>query len=110
PHPMYKNLTVHTSSIEMSTENGSYARAVFAGEVFQIQVNENNRNWKAVYVRHGDFITIYMNLSSVNVVKGQKVSIKQKLGTIHTDTSGSTTMKFAVLQNTTYLNPELWLN
>jgi murein hydrolase activator len=110
PHPIYKNLTVHNSSIEISTEKGSSARAVFAGEVFQIQVNENNRNWKAVYVRHGDFITIYMNLSSVNVVKGQKVSIKQKLGTIHTDTSGSTTMKFAVLQNTTYLNPELWLN
>lgn len=110
PHPIYKNLTVHNSSIEISTEKGASARAVFAGEVFQIQVNENNRNWKAVYVRHGDFITIYMNLSSVNVVKGQKVSIKQKLGTIHTDSSGSTTMKFAVLQNTTYLNPELWLN
>jgi septal ring factor EnvC (AmiA/AmiB activator) len=110
PHPIYKNLTVHNSSIEISTEKGSAARAVFAGEVFQIQVNENNRNWKAVYVRHGDFITIYMNLSSVNVVKGQKVNIKQSLGTIHTDTSGSTTMKFAVLQNTTYLNPEFWLN
>jgi septal ring factor EnvC (AmiA/AmiB activator) len=110
PHPIHKNLTVHNSSIEISTEKGSSARAVFAGEVFQIQVNENNRNWKAVYVRHGDFITIYMNLSSVNVVKGQKVTIKQKLGTIHTDNSGSTTMKFAVLQNTTYLNPELWLN
>ena len=63
PHPIYKNLTVHNSSIEISTEKGSSARAVFAGEVFQIQVNENNRNWKAVYVRHGDFITIYMNLS-----------------------------------------------
>ena len=110
PHPVHKNVTVHNSSIEISTEKGSAARAVFAGEVFQIQVNENNRNWIAVYVRHGDFITIYMNLSSVNVVKGQKVSIKQKLGTIHTDNSGSTTMKFAVLQNTTYLNPELWLN
>ena len=110
PHPVHKNLTVHNSSIEISTEKGASARAVFAGEVFQIQVNDNNRNWKAVYVRHGDFITIYMNLSSVSVVKGQKVSIKQKLGTIHTDNSGSTTMKFAVLQNTTYLNPELWLN
>lgn len=110
PHPIHKNVVVHNSGIEIETEKGATARAIFAGEVFQIQVNENNKNWKAVYVRHGDFITIYMNLSSVSVVKGQKVSIKQSLGTIHTDNSGSTTMKLAVLQNTTYLNPELWLN
>jgi murein DD-endopeptidase MepM/ murein hydrolase activator NlpD len=51
-----------------------------------------------------------MNLSSVNVVKGQKVSIKQKLGTVNTDSSGETTMKFAVMQNQVSLNPELWIN
>lgn len=110
PHHKYKNLTVNSSSIEISTERGSSARAIFAGEVFQIQINENNKNWKAVYVRHGDFITIYMNLSSVSVVKGQKVSIKQKLGTVNTDSSGETTMKFAVMQNQISLNPELWIN
>ena len=57
-----------------------------------------------------DFITVYLNLSSVSVSKGQKVSIKQNIGRIHTDASGKAVIKFLVLQNTTTLNPTAWLN
>lgn len=108
PHPVHKNLTIHNSGVEISTKPGASARAVFGGEVLQVQVISANN--KAVYIQHGDFITVYLNLSSVNVSKGQKVSIKQNIGKIHTDSSGSAVIKFLVLQNTTTLNPESWLN
>jgi septal ring factor EnvC (AmiA/AmiB activator) len=108
PHPVHKNLTVHNSGIEITTEAGASARAVFAGEVLQVQVISANN--KAVYIQHGDFITVYLNLSSVSVSKGQKVSIKQNIGRIHTDASGKAVIKFLVLQNTTTLNPTSWLN
>lgn len=108
PHPVHKNLTVHNSGVEISTKTGASARAVFGGEVLQVQVISANN--KAVYIQHGDFITVYLNLSSVSVSKGQKVSLKQTIGKIHTDTSGNTVIKFLVLQNTTTLNPESWLN
>jgi septal ring factor EnvC (AmiA/AmiB activator) len=108
PHPVHKNLTIHNSGVEISTEPGSSARAVFGGEVLQVQVISANN--KAVYIQHGDFITVYLNLSSVSVTKGQKVSIKQNIGKIHTDSSGKAVIKFLVLQNTTTLNPEAWLN
>lgn len=108
PHPVHKNLTIHNSGVEISTEPGSSARAVFAGEVLQVQVISANN--KAVYIKHGDFITVYLNLSSVSVAKGQKVNIKQNIGKIHTDSSGKAVIKFLVLQNTTTLNPEAWLN
>lgn len=108
PHPIHKNLTIHNSGVEISTEPGSSARAVFAGEVLQVQVISANN--KAVYIKHGDFITVYLNLSSVSVSKGQKVNIKQNIGKIHTDSSGKAVIKFLVLQNTTTLNPEAWLN
>lgn len=108
PHPIHKNLTIHNSGVEISTEPGSSARAVFGGEVLQVQVISANN--KAVYIQHGDFITVYLNLSSVSVSKGQKVSIKQSIGQIHTDSSGKAVIKFLVLQNTTTLNPESWLN
>ena len=108
PHPVHKNLTIHNSGVEISTEPGSSARAVFGGEVLQVQVISANN--KAVYIQHGDFITVYLNLSSVSVSKGQKVTIKQNIGKIHTDSSGSAVIKFLVLQNTTTLNPETWLN
>ena len=108
PHPVHKNLTIHNSGVEISTEPGSSARAVFGGEVLQVQVISANN--KEVYIQHGDFITVYLNLSSVSVTKGQKVSIKQNIGKIHTDSSGKAVIKFLVLQNTTTLNPEAWLN
>lgn len=108
PHPAYPDLTVHNSGVEITTEPGSTARAVFSGTVLQVQVISANN--KAVYVQHGDYITVYLNLSSVNVGKGDKVSAKQSLGRIHTNSSGKAVMKFLVLQNTTTLNPQSWIN
>lgn len=108
PHPSYPDLTVHNSGVEITTESGSNARAVFAGEVLQVQViNANN---KAVYIQHGDYITVYLNLSNVAVGKGDKVTAKQSIGRIHTNSSGKSVMKFLVLQNTTTLNPQSWIS
>lgn len=108
PHPVHKNLIIHNSGIEIETTAGATARAVFGGEVLQVQVIAANN--KAVYIQHGDFITVYLNLASVSVVKGQKITIKQNIGQIHTNAAGKSVIKFLVLQNTTTLNPELWLD
>jgi septal ring factor EnvC (AmiA/AmiB activator) len=107
PHPVFKSLTVHNSGIEISTENGASARAVFAGEVTQVQLITPVK--KAVVIKHGDFFTVYQNLSSVNVQAGDKVSAKQSLGKIRTDGDGRTVLKFVVSQNSTYFNPTTWL-
>jgi septal ring factor EnvC (AmiA/AmiB activator) len=108
PHPVFKTLIVHNSGVEISTESGSNARAVFSGEVTQVQLITPLK--KAVIVKHGDFFTIYQNLSSVNVQVGDKVSAKQSLGKIRTDGEGKTILKFMVSQNTTYFNPTTWLS
>jgi len=106
--PIHKNVTHLNSGIEIAALPGSIARAVFDGEVLQVQVVQGSK--KAVFIRHGDFITIYQNLDSVNVSVGDKVSIKQPIGHIVTDSSGKAVIKFLVLQNTTTLNPEQWLS
>lgn len=108
PHPIHKNLTTHNSGVEITTQPGAYARAVFGGKVIQVQAIYANNY--AVYIRHGDYITLYMNIESLNVSVGDKVSIKQKLGKIHTNSDGKTTMKFIITQNTTTLNPSSWLS
>jgi septal ring factor EnvC (AmiA/AmiB activator) len=108
PHPVFKTLEVHNSGIEISTESGASARAVFAGEVTQVQQISPLK--KAVSVKHGDFFTIYQNLSSVNVQVGDKVSAKQSLGKIRTDADGRTVLKFLVSQNSTLFNPTSWLS
>jgi septal ring factor EnvC (AmiA/AmiB activator) len=108
PHPVQPTLTIHSNGVEITTESGSSARAVFAGEVMLIQVLSPIN--KAVYIRHGDFITVYQNLSTVSVNKGDKVGLKQTIGSIRTNEStGKTAIKFSVLQNDSFLNPQSWL-
>lgn len=107
-HPVYKSLVVHNSGVEITTENGSNARAVFGGEVTKvIKISPLNI---AVFIRHGDYFTVYQNLSSVSVSVGDKVTIKQSLGKIRTNADGKTILKFMISQNTTYNNPATWLN
>ena len=108
PHPVYKTLTVHNSGVEITTESGSSARAVFGGEVTKvIKLSPLNI---AVFIQHGDYFTVYQNLTTVNVSVGDKVTIKQTLGKIRTNgDTGKTILKFLILQNTTYNNPASWL-
>ena len=108
-HPLFNTITVHNSGVEITTDRGASARAVFGGEVTSVIVLSPVN--KAVMIQHGDYFTVYQNLSSVNVSKGDKVSIKQSIGKVRTNgETGKTVIKFLILQNTTYNNPEGWLS
>lgn len=106
-HPVYKTLVIHNSGLEFTTDSGGQARAVFGGTVASVIIISPVN--KLVMLQHGDFFTIYQNLSSVSVSKGDKVSIKQSLGKIRSNGEGKTILKFAITQNTTYANPRAWL-
>ena len=109
PHPIYKSLTIHNSGVEITTDQGSSARAVFDGVVTSVIVLSPVN--KAVMIQHGDFFTVYQNLSSVSVSKGDKVTRKQNVGKVRTSgETGKTVLKFLILQNTTYNNPASWLS
>ena len=108
PHPVYKSLTIHNSGLEITTDAGASARAVFGGEVTRVIVISPIN--KAVCIQHGDFFTIYQNLGAVYVNAGDKVTTKQAIGKIRTNAEGKTVIKFMISQNTTYTNPAGWLN
>ncbi len=107
-HPVYKTLVIHNSGLEFSTVAGANARAVFEGVVSSVIIISPVN--KLVMIQHGDFFTIYQNLTSVNVSKGDHVTIRQTLGKIRTSGEGKTILKFAITQNTTYANPRSWLS
>jgi septal ring factor EnvC (AmiA/AmiB activator) len=109
PHPVYKSLMVHNSGVEITTDQGANARAVFDGVVINV-FNSTPVN-KAVMIQHGDYFTVYQNLSSVSVGKGDKVSRKQSIGRVRSNgETGKTVIKFLILQNTSYINPAGWLS
>lgn len=107
PHPVYKTLTIHNSGVEITTEPGASARAVFGGEVTKVIITSPLT--KLVCVQHGDFFTVYQNLSSVNVSAGDKVAAKQSIGKIRTNAEGKTILKFTISQNASFVNPMQWL-
>ena len=100
------NVKLDNKGFDMNGNPGAQARAVFNGEVSAIfQYNGLNN----ILVRHGNYISVYCNLSSVSVSKGSKVNTRTVLGTIHTDISGITVLQFQLSKETANLNPELWL-
>jgi len=108
PHPVEKKLSYDNKSIDFKTTENAEAIAVFEGEVSEIMMHTPVNIF--VFVRHGDYITIYGNLDKIYVKKGDKVSFKQKLGRVHTYSNGNTTMKFTLFHNDKTLNPEHWLS
>lgn len=95
------------NGVDIRTSEGANVRAVFNGEVNQA-VNVGGSY--VVIVNHGEYFTVYRNLRSVNVSRGQKVSTKQILGTVETDSStGLAIASFEIYKGTNAVNPTLWL-
>lgn len=108
PHPVLKKVTIKNNGIDIATPAGSEARAVFDGVV--VSVNRITPTNNAVILRHGDYFTVYSNLEQTYVKRGDNVSTKQLLGSIHTDKSeGKTVIHFELWQNKNLVNPSLWL-
>jgi len=109
PHPVLEKVTVNNNGINIATEPGSRARAVFNGEITRVfGITGGNM---AVIIRHGQYLTVYSNLVDVLVKKGDKIDIKQNLGTVYTDPSedNKTILKFQIWKENQKLNPEEWL-
>ena len=105
---VYPGIKHQNNGVTITTDKGGQARAIFQGEV--ITIFTNKMGVKGVYLRHGNFISMYYNLSKVYVQKGDKVAAKEALGEIYTNRfSGATTLKFYLYQDTQRLNPENWI-
>ena len=101
-----KNVRLDNKGIDIRGKEGAKARAVFDGEVSAIfKYNELSN----VLVRHGNYISVYCNLSSVSVAKGSKVKARDEIGVIQKDASGNAVLHFQLRKETTKLNPEVWL-
>ncbi len=107
PHEIFKNVMVVNNGIYLATEPGSKVRSVFDGKVLQIQLIPGGNN--AVFIKHGNYLTIYGNLKEVYVKPGETVNTKQTIGKVATDANGKTELKFRIYKNTQSLNPEKWL-
>lgn len=106
-HPDLPGITMVNNGIDISTGDGSIAKAVFKGTVSAIIAIPGQE--KAVLVNHGEYYTVYSRLSEVNVSKGQEISAGQILGKVWTDEENKTILQFQVWKGQSKLNPALWI-
>lgn len=107
-HPIDRSLTIKSNGVRIATSKGTKARAVFDGEVSEILMLKNVN--PIVMIRHGNYLTIYKNLTKVYVKKGDKVTTKQDIGEIFTNPSnGETILSFTLSKGFDTENPASWI-
>ena len=97
-----KGVTLDNKGINIMGQNGCQARAVYDGEVSAVLSYGGST---VVMLRHGAYISVYANLKSASVSRGQKVSTRQILGVVVIDNI----LQFQLRKERTKLNPEAWL-
>ena len=104
-----RNVKLDNKGIDIQGKPGAQARAIFDGKVaavFQLNGLFN------ILIRHGNYISVYCNLSSASVKAGDTVKTKQSIGQVFSDgtDNGRTVLHFQLRREKEKLNPEPWLN
>jgi len=102
------SVEVNHSGIKIATEVNADVKAIFNGVVSSIHVMK--RGNPTILIRHGDYITIYHNLSKLYVKKGDQITTGQVIGKVFSNKiTGETLLDFRIYKNNLKLNPESWL-
>ena len=102
-----QGIKTENAGIDIKTGEGASVRTVFSGEVSKV---ENVGGSYLVIIRHGEYFTVYMNLRSVSVSKGQKVGLKQSIGVAGVDSeSGDSQVHFELWKGFSPQNPQSWI-
>jgi septal ring factor EnvC (AmiA/AmiB activator) len=108
PHPLMPNIEINNNGVDITTNTGALARAVFDGEV--TAVGNMPGAGEFVLIRHGEYLTIYANLKDVYVKTGDKVTTKQNLGSIlYNDEENKTVLQFQIWKGQIKVDPENWI-
>ena len=97
-----KHVQLQSNGWYLKGKSGAHAQCIFDGQVSGVYKVGNSN---VVTVRHGRYISAYINLAHVSVKKGQNVKARQDLGTLGPDC----TMQFQLRNMENLLNPAKWI-
>jgi septal ring factor EnvC (AmiA/AmiB activator) len=107
-HPNIKGFIVDNKGIDISTTKGAICRALFTGEVTGVVSVPGSG--KVVIIRHGEYLSVYTNLESVQVKTGDKITSKQNIGAVtFNDEENKSEMNLQIWKGQKILNPEEWI-
>lgn len=107
-HPVLAGIETYNNGIKITTEKGASVRAIFDGTVSRILSIPGAG--KAIIINHGDYFSVYNNLSDLMVISGQSIKTKQELGLVSTNSkSNETITELQIWKGNKKLNPAQWL-
>ena len=108
PHPVVKTVMIQSNGVRIATEENAPVRAVFNGKVLAVQAIKHGN--LSVLIQHGNYVTVYKNLSKVYVKKGDNVTTKQEIGQVFTNPSNKETiLSFSIFKESATQNPAEWI-
>ena len=108
PHPVFKNIVEENNGVKIAVPKGTVAKCIAPGTVSRVIASADGS--KTVIVKHGDYFTIYANLSSTMVSANQQVSAGTSMGVIGADFDGSYTLDFQIWNGSNPVDPLGWVN
>ncbi len=92
--------------VSIGVKVGEPVKAVFNGEVTLVSYMEDKQ---VVFIKHGKYFTVYSNLASANVQKGDNVKTGQLIGRAGANDDGQGQVDFILMKENNNVNPEQWL-
>lgn len=108
PHPVFKNIIEENNGIKIAVAKGTVAKCIAPGTVSRVVASGDGT--KMVFVKHGDYFTIYANLANTMVSANQQVSAGTPIGSVGTDFDGTYTLDFQIWNGTNPVDPLGWVN
>jgi septal ring factor EnvC (AmiA/AmiB activator) len=106
-HPEVSSVMIENRGINILTDKNAPIRAIFNGIVSRVLDMDGS---KVLLIRHGNYITVYSNLSTVNVKQNDKINTKQIIGYVKSNTSDAhSELHFEIWKDKNLLNPSLWI-
>jgi septal ring factor EnvC (AmiA/AmiB activator) len=107
-HPAIKGFMMMNNGVEICSSKGATARCIFEGEVTSVAVSPTGG--KLVIIRHGEYLSVYTNLGDIQVKVGEKVKLKQPIGSVMIDEDETkATMNFQIWKGQKTMDPSGWL-
>lgn len=108
-HPDLKYVKVNNNGIDIEAQPGAVARAIFDGKVSAVFPQDGYHT--VVMVRHGKYLSIYVNLSEIYIRKGDTLKAGQAIGKVYSDPDdgGRTILHFEVRKEKDKLDPQQWV-
>ena len=106
PNQLPGGVDYNNPGVSIGTAVGGSVKAIFDGEITLVNSMDDKQ---VVFIRHGKYFTVYSNLSSANVQRGQSIKTGQVIGRAGANDDGQGEVDLIIMKESNNVNPEQYL-